>query len=801
MGLSVSLRVLPAALSGLALVSMARHGTNWCKPRLAYYLTVPIALSISVPHRSLFRRSMEHLRGHLHQPNHTRNPYLHQSVPSAGPSSVWAALPDPTAPPAPAEPASFSSLSHSPTFAATTTATATTGASTPDSRPPLPSRNSHQSAPGAPPAAPSIAPPAARWPASAPGTSPSELDVTVGPAISAAASQQAVAAHAAVAAAVAAQVEASNRAADDVELDAHLAARLPDDEALDSMTRWPDPTMPSPRTTRDTQPELSAAALHTEDGSPGGRAVSEFLAALAEPVPWSGPAGGPGPLQHLEYEAAPLSSTGVVVEEELSAAGNSALGTLPHAPDASPLQPPPLRPSRVPGFSNSGSGVVDADPDADWDEDEVVSSPVRARSEANVPIPRLRLQHPSLRQAPVSRSASSTPIPGSSHGGSSKAAPPASPSTSLPADASPAALLHHQTHTPSRLKMASAQGVGLDVGEPDRSLMSYKGTASEGGRAGTPPRSRPRSPGPLARSSPPSRPVSPPPAEAAARQLGAMVEEGGSAAAVAEEATAHGQPSSAQQHAQGPSQAGASLQELESYLSAFKSRMQAVEAAEEKATLAPVALPRAAVGDISSGAAAPQPTAASYAAISAAASDAGDGSDDTTLSAVGVATGFNLYTIRASAASAFAAASAVKQVFAHDSSGSLSEAASVEHVPSAASAGLDTAAGAKSAVDREECGPEEEPADVSACSVATPEYELQEAAALTEPAVTPAPLVPATSTVCESTASSATTTPTDPLLREHLEHFQVRCCTRGLTLGRSAACSVKTCWHRLVHYA
>ncbi len=720
---------------------------------------------------------MEHLRGHLHPPHPTRNPYLHQSIPIAGPSSVWAALPDPTAPPAhvPADPASFSSASHSPTFAATATATATTGASTPDSRPPLPPRNSHQSAPGAPPAAPSsIAPTAARWPASAPGTSPdAELDVTFGPAISAAASQQAVAAHAAVAAAVAAQVEASNRAADDVELDEHLAARLPDDEALDSMTRWPDPTMPSPRTTRDTQPELSAGTLHTEDGSPGGRAVSEFLAALAEPVPWSGAAGG---------------STGVVVEEELSAEGISAFGLLPYAQDASPLRPPPLRPSRVPGFSNSGSGAANADADADWDEDEVVSSPLRARSEAHLPIPRLRLQHPSLRQAPVSRSAFSTPIPGSSHGGSSKAALPASPSTSLPANAALPALPHNQNHTPSRLKMASAPGAGVDVGESDRSLMSYKGAASEGGRSGTPPRSRPRSPSPLARSSTPSRPVSPPPSEAAARQPGARMEENGDAAEVAEEATVQGQPSSTQQHEHGKTQASTSLRELESYLSAFKSRMQAAQEEEEKATLAPMALPRAPVGNVSPGAAAPQPAAAPCAAISAAASDAGDGSDDTTLSAVGVATGFNLYTIRASAASAFAAATAVKQVFAHDSSGGSSEAASLEHPASVASAGLDNAAGAKSVVDRDECGPEE-PADVSACSVATPEYELQEAAALTEPAVTPAPLVPATSTVCESAASSATTTPTNPLLREHLEHFQVGGRSRGLTLGHSASCS------------
>ena len=575
----------------------------------------------------------------------------------------------------------------------------TAGQSAAPGRPPLVPRGARvggaqQSAPGAPPrqaagstrftSAPGGALPAAGYPGP-------ELEATLGAVLS----QQ----MAAAATAAAAELEASARAADDVELEAHLSAGAPERTA--NVSRLPDPAAPAYQLPR------------SASGGSQADAVGEFLAALAEPV--VAVAG--------LFIPPPMPQRSIVIEEVTDEAAEVGAGQR-------------ARPSRVPGYAaQSAGGVAAGWGEGEEDESEEVSP--RAHSEASMPTRRLRLHRPVVpgddaasrqqqQQQQLSRSAAASPLPSSQ-----QHAPVAAVSTSMPS----------HPLGPSRLKMASTAGAGQAVIE-DRPLSSF--AASEGGRAITPPRRRTPSPGPRPRASPPAspplssvqrsaavpvsgEPVGPATARVAAVQpvvtepphLDEIAEAAAAAAAAARAAAAEAA------EAADLAAATRGLEDLEAYLAAFKSRIGAdvALASHGGSSSQPDTLESA---SSASTALVPLPAGALRASM------AGSAAGSATSAAHGsLVTGYNLHTIRASAASALAAAAAVEQTFSPR--------------------------------------PDEEA-----------EAQLQRPPVVVE-SPTKAPPAPAAerssggASVVSSAATnaSAATGTTNPVLREHLDHFQV----------------------------
>ncbi|KAG2493517.1 hypothetical protein HYH03_008331 [Edaphochlamys debaryana] len=560
--------------------------------------------------KALFRRSMEHLRDSLQQP------------PASGSTPAQRSL-------------------------------STTPGTAPGAMPSIPRPPPHHSAPGGP------------------STSAQGLEATVGPTVSATAQQQ----MAAAAAAAVADLEAAARAADDVELDPRLSAgREP--EPTVAVSRVPDPSAPP-----NARPSMSGGGAGpspapTATSDAGGShvdALGDFLVALAEPV-----VAAAALLVAPEPQALP-SRTVVLIEELPDSALPSPLRwpARPAAPTpgddtdgleeeemagrAWPQHPP--RPSRVPGYVGSGGGL------AFGGEDDGAASPFedspRARSEANLVMPRLRLHQPPA----VAEAADAAPP-------SPMAPPPSASGVSRSASASPMPHpLHHHGHAaPSRLKQASAPGIDGPSGITDRPLSAF---ASEGGRAVTPPRRRTPSPGPRPRP----------------RVTSQSATDGAAASA---EAEAEPAPAEASSISAGGSRPDTSLDELESFLAAFKSRVAAQDQEEALAAMAAMVV------------AAPSAGGATAASLDVAAEPSGM-SD--------VMTGFNLITIRASAASAVAAAAAIEQVFSPREVASSPTVAPAVPVPPASAAGAE-------------------------------------------------------SVVTGSSGGSSSATPTNPVLREHLEAFQ-----------------------------
>ncbi|GLC49800.1 hypothetical protein PLESTB_000310000 [Pleodorina starrii] len=658
-------------------------------------------LADSADFKSLFRRSIEHLRGHL-QPAHVDT---QRTAAAAG------------------------------TYASTRPATA-----------PLP-RAPRQPAPT------EAAAGAAPVPAYA-------FEATLSPA----GVPQQLAAVAAVAcpsrgmATVAPRRRSSSSSSDsDVELDAHLSGGLlPEPTA--HLARLPDPAAPAvqlsmrpqPHSRSQLQPEYRR---NTVESNPEAGAIGDFLAALAEPgIQLVGVLAQPGGSSGGGSSGNRLFPKRSIVIEELA--------------DEQQQQQRFERPSCVPGFVTTNSGgrvVMEAE---DGDEEELfgrtvpgtarhgvgtaqLSSP-RVMSEGS--LPSLRLHNPTddeqqppagqplLPQHPhlyVSQTASTTPVPravASQQSGSMSVddlQPPAGPAASsapAPVTAPLVPMQYPQTQVNmqtlhgagSRLKMSSAPGAAVE----DRPLYSY---GSEGGAAASPPRRRTHSPGPS------TRPA-------------ALRAEPSAAAAAASVSAAHiGRSMQVV-----PSPPGTSLDELEGCLRAFRSRIGTDETGDGS-VLAPAAvvtamppqLPLQHVMRAGEAAAGCDPFRR-HVPLDLLAGPLVEPEDvrrDSSLAesvsvntARRVVAGFNVHTIRASGASALAAAAAVEQAFS----------------------------------PRTERARELAAAAAAVINVARNDASVQQKQGRSSTDDTGSGISGPT----DASHGSSSATPTNPLLREHLEHFQ-----------------------------
>ncbi|GIL66842.1 hypothetical protein Vafri_20233 [Volvox africanus] len=571
---------------------------------------------------------------------------------------------------------------------------------------------------------------------------------------------------------------------DDVELEPYLSGGLLP-EPTTNLARLPDPTAPAaqPPARRQLQPQCrvgpqAQSRRGTADSTPEVETIGNFLAALAEPVMQVvGVLTQPGGGTSIGSRLYPRRS--IVIEELPVEQPNSKLQ----------LQPSPDRPSRVPGFvaTTSGSHVVlVAEDEEDMTADVTgafgrssgrglaqMESP-RAASEADlVRLHQAAREHtaamlPHLSQARhllhAPCSASTTPVPRSA---SLKSSVPVDlVDQPLTAPALPAGIPvqmqypHAQVHTqassrsPSRLRMSSAPGIDPLAAE-DRPLSSFV-CPSDDGATQSLPRRRTHSPCPLAR-----QPVLQLEASRGASASASGVQTSRSVGVVA-------------------SQPGTSLDELESFLRAFRTRIGTDEMGTEPVAAAPAnvaALPSLAIQAHHQQLAVQRtmPTQLSR-AVAASGGTAlrdpfrrhvvpeleiepisevddvrrgGNLSESPSFNtARRVITGFNMYTIRASGASALAAAAAVEEAFSprqEREQGLEATAASHSHVQ---------------VVPLQQLLPLHELSamggDVSKGAIRSSTDDAGSGIA----------------GLMEASRGSSSATPTNPVLREHLEHFQ-----------------------------
>ncbi|GFR45935.1 hypothetical protein Agub_g7397 [Astrephomene gubernaculifera] len=664
-------------------------------------------LGDGVDFKSLFRRSMEHLRDHLQQHDGAASIAQRASAPSPvrGPSPTIA----------------MASASAGPSPSAATIRKPPM----PPKRPPIPQQFMSEAVSGA-----GLAAAAEGTSAALDKADSGAFETTFAPSMPPSLAQQLAAAAARAVAESQADLEAAARAADDVELDMpHLAARA---EPTTGVAWCPDPAFPAPQSMAHTH---LASSLPAESSAPVEVAISaaeafgDFLAALAEPVvqvaglfmPPDPRVGGRGfpqrtvVIEELREEDGRRGAEGAAAREHFRAE----------------------RPSNVPGYAAGGAGWLE-------DEDAYVDSP-RARSETSSP--RLRLRHPVLAdpRLQLSRStsdavhlhaapaASSLDVLVSSRQQQQNQASTQQSVATPPLQQSSSTSVHLQSpHSslPSRLKHVSVPGGRLVTESPaeeDRPLSSFASPSSVS-EAGAPVASSSRrhtlSPGPLSRMAP-----------TRSGSVGATGSAPGAPAAVPASASAASPVSR--------------LEELEIFLQAFKLRIGADEEAVPLRALQ-LAATAAATGVT--------PSIAEVDVFDGVSSSEGsnDGQElGRTLAALaafgeeeqGVATGYNLHTIRASAASAMAAAAAVEQVF---------------------SPRLADMLGANDVIPEEhELSILPSSAGVSAIAVTDPQPgdEAGGAGSVEDGGA-------GGSVVSMAGLSNSASSVSNPLLREHLEHFQ-----------------------------
>ncbi|EFJ48048.1 hypothetical protein VOLCADRAFT_91219 [Volvox carteri f. nagariensis] len=541
---------------------------------------------------------------------------------------------------------------------------------------------------------------------------------------------------------------------DDVELEPHLSGGMRPEPTTD-LARWPDPAAPAaqPPTRLQSQPQSRRG---TAESVQEVQAIGDFLAALKEPMmqvvgvltqPGGGAAGG--------TRVYPRNS--VVIEE------------VTDEKSPSQLQLRPERPSRVPGFAATTSAnhlMLEAEHEGGFNRISSGSglahrSSPRVASEADMSRVRQMAQErsavalPHLSQARqhqhISRSASTTPVPRdvalrpSASVNVTERPPAAAPAASPASQQYPETQVHVQAvpSGASRLKMSSAPGTA-PLATEDRPLSSFV-SPSEGGAAPSHSRRRTHSPGPLAR-------------QAALR----------AEASRDSILSAPGIRTSRSVDVMAISPPGTSLDELESFLRAFRTRIGTDEAGNEPA-LVSVQHAVARTGSAATEATAegavvphrnpferhliPELAAGHIAEVQDVRRDSSLSESVSVTTARRVISGFNVFTIRASGASALAAAAAVEETFSPRRERELAAAAAA----AASTAGfLGSGAGA---AQQEQMRPlQDRSAFVGDSPSAVVRTSEDAASRLSGPT--------------DASHGSSSTTPTNPLLREHLEHFQ-----------------------------
>ncbi|GLI71593.1 hypothetical protein VaNZ11_016854 [Volvox africanus] len=573
---------------------------------------------------------------------------------------------------------------------------------------------------------------------------------------------------------------------DDVELEPYLYGGLLPEPTTD-IARLPDPTAPAalPPARRQSQPQCrvgpqAQSRRGTADSTPEVETIGNFLAALAEPVMQVvGVLTQPGGGTSIGSRLYPRRS--VVIEELTVEQPNSKL----------PLQLSPERPSRVPGFvattsgshvvlvaedeelghmtagvtgafgRSSGRALVQTESSRAASEADLVRLHQAAREHTTAMLPHLSQARPLL-HAPCSASKTSVPrsasFPSSVSVGLIDQPPtaPALPSGTPVQMQYPHAQVHTQASScsPSRLRMSSAPGID-PLPAQDRPLSSFVCPSGDGATQSLS-RRRTHSPCPLAR-----QPILQLEASGVASASGLQTSRSVDVVA---------------------SQPGTSLDELESFLRAFRTRIGTDEMGTEPEAAAPanvVALPSLAIQahhqQLAVQHAMPTQFSRAVAATGGTAlrdpfrrhgvpeveiepmSEVDDVRRGGNLSespsfntARRAITGFNMYTIRASGASALAAAAAVEEAFSprqEREQGLEATVASHSHVQLVKQQQLLL----RPLHDLSAIG-----GDVSKGAIRSSTEDTGSGI----------------SGLMEASRGSSTATPTHPVLREHLEHFQ-----------------------------